>query len=1012
VEFRILGPLEVTHEGRSVVVPGSRERAVLVLLLASANRVVPAERLVEELWAGRPPQGAAGALRVFISRLRRALRVAGDGDVVLTKPPGYVVKIDDLALDAARFEALLGEARRLLAREEHEMAAATFRQALALWRGAAFVDAADAAMVQAEAARLEEERLAALEARVEADLACGRHVELVAELEALTRMHPLRERLWGQRMVALYRSGRQADGLRAYQDLRRLLGEELGLEPSPALTHLERAILRQAPELAGRDMPVVIPSGRSLVSHHNLPVALTAFIGRVRELEELRALLAEARLLTLTGVAGAGKTRLALQVATAAVAAYPNGTWMVELAPLRDGAQVPPALAAAIGVETIGLNTPDAVEERLAYHLASRETLLLIDNCEHLVEPVASLIGRLVTHCPGVTVLATSRELLGVPGEVVWNVPPMSLPGPGAASSELPDSDAVRLFCERARAVRPGFQLDSTSAAAVVRICRRLDGIPLALELAAARAQVLSPVQVADRLEDRFRLLTGRERSTVSRHRTLRAAIDWSYDLLSAREQSALAYLSVFPQSFDLEAAEAVMADGAEDEGFIDSLDVLWRLVDKSLVVVLPGEHGSRRYRLLETIRQYGAAKLAEAGEQAAARRRHRDAFITRAEGWRGTILGADYLRGVSVDSENFRVALEWSWAERDAEAILRLLHTQWVPWYWSGSRDGRDWIERVFSNPEFSVPQLADHPGHIDALAARAVFLVGNGDSHQATQLLGKAAEFASRIDNTNRLAMVDGIRGEVELRYGKAADARRYLEAALAGWERLDVLDGVGWCHNHLGWTSVAEADHQSARKHFDRAVELARREPLGAWLAPHALAGLAPLAVRPDEPDRALTMAREAITAAQALGEQPVLAMALARAAETAILASEHSQAIAYLTDLLGVLSESGTSRWLGEGLEMTALVLANQGEAAQGCEILGAYEALREPTDHAHRMLVIGQELDDLRPRLLREVGPTVFVRSEAGGQALSREMAIARAVALLSSASAIRTADNL
>ncbi|MDT7625287.1 MAG: hypothetical protein QOF99_6188, partial [Pseudonocardiales bacterium] len=742
---------------------------------------------------------------------------------------------------------------------------------------------------------------------------------------------------------------------------------------------------------------------RPLIPRHNLPVVLTPFVGRERELEELGALLAESRLLTLTGVGGTGKTRLALQAATAALTRYPNGAWLVELAPLHDGAQLPAAVAAAIGMDTVGLNTPDAVADRLAHHLASRETFLLIDNCEHLVEPLASLVQRLVTHCPGLTVLATSRELLSVPGEVVWHVPPLALPSPDVVPGELPDSDAVRFFCERATAVRPSFRLDETNANAVVRICRRLDGIPLALELAAARVQVLSAVQVADRLEDRFRLLTGRGRSTVSRHRTLRAAIDWSYDLLSPRERSALACLAVFAQNFDLEAAEAVMADGPGGEGSADSLDVLCRLVDKSLVVVLPGEGGTRRYHLLETIRQYGAAKLAEAGEEAAARRRHRDAFVARAEGWKGTIVGAECLRGVAVDFENFRGALEWSWAERDAEAILRLLHTHWVPWYWSGSLEGRDWIERVLGEPEFAVPRLADHPGHVDAMAAQAVFLAVNGVPDQAAELLDKAAEHASRIGDAHRQAMVEQTRGELELPYGNVAEGRRRLEVALAVWERLGVLDGVGWCHNHLGWASVAEADHERARAHFERAVELSRRDPLGTWLAPHALAGLAPLAARSDKPEQALTVAEEAITAARALGARPVIAMALARAAETAILAGRPLSGTANLTDLLDVLSESGTSRWLGEALEMSALVLADRGEAARASEILGACKALRKPGPRPNRVVVIARELRDLRPRLVQELGDAVFAHHHALGQALPDAAAIAQALAWLRSA---------
>ncbi|MDT7713359.1 MAG: hypothetical protein QOG46_2117, partial [Pseudonocardiales bacterium] len=906
VEFRILGPLEVAHEGQPVALPGSRERAILVLLLLSANRVVPAEHLVEDLWSGKVHEGAAGALRVFVSRLRKFLREAGSDAIVLTKPPGYLLQIERDALDAARFEDLLTEGREHAARGDHETAAARLREALSLWRGPALADVADAPVARAEAARLEEARLAAVEERVEADLACGRHVEVVPELNHLTNAHPLRERLWGQRMVALYRSGRQAEALRVYQELRRLLAEELGLEPSSELAHLENAILRHAPELdtpglaarpapkqsqvsvgpttflfsdivastrrweddpksmtgdlarhdellrtcvetAGGDIfshtgdgmaaaftiasdaiaaavaaqralaaaawgapgplrvrmaihagvaqrragnyfgpPLnrvarllgIASGGQMLCSHaaaelvgadlpaevalidlgehrladlarpervfqvtypglpsqfpplsslsaprHNLPVALTPFVGRSRELDELSTLLAGSRLLTLTGVGGAGKTRLALQVAAAALPAYPDGIWMVELAPLRDGAQAPSAVAAALTFETTAFDTPKALEDRLIRHLATRQTLLLLDNCEHLIEAVARLAHALLTRCPAVTVLATSRERLGVPGEATWKVPPLYLPASGAAMGELAESDAVTFFCERARASQPTFELDTSNAAAVTRICRRLDGIPLALELAAARLQVLSPAQVAARLEDRFRLLTGRERIAVPHHKTLRATVDWSYELLSPVEQCALARLAVFPDTFDTEAVEAVISGGDGGVAPEDALDVLCRLVDKSLVVV-HSEGTASRYRLLETIRQYGAEKLVENGQEAPTRRRHRDAFIARVEAWRGMPFGADFLRGAFADAENFRAALEWSWAERDADAVLRLIGALWVPWVWFGNPDGPIWIERVFSEPEFSEPELANHPGRGPALVGRALLL------------------------------------------------------------------------------------------------------------------------------------------------------------------------------------------------------------------------------------------------------------------------------------------------
>jgi predicted ATPase/DNA-binding SARP family transcriptional activator len=1178
VEFRILGPLEVADEGRPVALPGSRERAVLVLLLLSANRVVSAERLVEDLWGGKAHEGAAGALRVFVSRLRKALREAGGDAIVLTKPPGYLLQIERDALDAARFEDLLTEGREHAARGDHETAAARLRQALSLWRGPALADVADAPVARAEAARLEEARLAALEERVEADLACGRHVEVVPELNHLTKACPLRERLWGQRMVALYRSGRQAEALRVYQELRRLLAEELGLEASPELAHLENAILhapeldtpglaaRRAPkqsqvsvgpttflfsdivastrrwegdpeamtvdlarhdellrasievgggevfshtgdgmaaaftvasdaiaaavaaqralaaaawgapgplrvrmaihagvaqrregnyfgpalnrvarllgiasggqmlcsqaaaELAGADLPAEValidlgehrladlarpervfqvthpelpsqfPPPRSLnAPRHNLPVALTPFVGRSRELDELSTLLAGSRLLTLTGVGGAGKTRLALQAAAAARPAYPDGVWMVELAPLRDGAQAPSAVAAALTFETSAFDTPKAMEDRLIRHLASRQTLLLLDNCEHLIDAVARLVHVLLTQCRTVTVLATSRERLRVPGEATWKVPPLSLPAPGAAMGELAKSDAVTFFCERARAAQPTFELDTTNAAAVARICRRLDGIPLALELATARLQVLSPPQVADRLEDRFRLLTGRERIAVPHQQTLRATIDWSYELLSPVEQRALARLAVFPDTFDTEAAEAVISGGDGGVAHEDALDVLCRLVDKSLVVV-HSEGAAFRYRLLDTIRQYGAEKLVEAGQEALTRRRHRDAFIARVQAWRGMSFGADFLRGAFADAENFRAALEWSWAERDADAMLRLIGALWVPWVWLGNPDGQIWMERVFSEPEFSSPELANHPGHVPALVSRA--LLFEDDCQRRDELYGEAAALARRIGDDLGLACINWGRSELRLLPGTGAEARPFLEAALAGFERLGLPDGVGWCHDHLGWAAVVDGQYDQARDQFERAVEVARSDPLGEWLEPHALAGLAPLVALSGEQARALRLAEEAVSTARGLPARPVLAMALTRAAETALLAGQPRTAADILVELLGVVADLGGRRWVADALETAALVLEAEQDTGRAAAILGASDQLRKAAGEASGgVRVIAEEVRHSRDRLASALGPERFSQHELRGRALSREAAITLALA--------------
>jgi non-specific serine/threonine protein kinase len=637
------------------------------------------------------------------------------------------------------------------------------------------------------------------------------------------------------------------------------------------------------------------------------------------------------------------------------------------------------------------------LEDRLIRHLATRQTLLLLDNCEHLIEAVARLAHALLTRCPAVTVLATSRERLGVPGEATWKVPPLYLPASGAAMGELAESDAVTFFCERARASQPTFELDTSNAAAVTRICRRLDGIPLALELAAARLQVLSPAQVAARLEDRFRLLTGRERIAVPHHKTLRATVDWSYELLSPVEQCALARLAVFPDTFDTEAVEAVISGGDGGVAPEDALDVLCRLVDKSLVVV-HSEGTASRYRLLETIRQYGAEKLVENGQEAPTRRRHRDAFIARVEAWRGMPFGADFLRGAFADAENFRAALEWSWAERDADAVLRLIGALWVPWVWFGNPDGPIWIERVFSEPEFSEPELANHPGRGPALVGRALLLCGD-DCQRRDELYGEAAALARRIGDDRGLACINWGRSELRLLPGRGAEARPFLEAALAEFERLGLPDGIGWCHDHLGWAAVVDGHYDRARDHFEWAVEVARSDPLGEWLEPHALAALGPLVALSGDQKRALRLAEEAVSTARGLPARPVLAMALTRAVETTVLAGEPRRAAGILVELLDILANLGTQRWVADALETAALVLEAEDNGEQVSTILGASDRLRESAGEARGgVRVIAEEVRHARNRMISTLGAERFALHEARGRALPREAAIALALA--------------
>jgi predicted ATPase len=491
-------------------------------------------------------------------------------------------------------------------------------------------------------ARLAEVYDLAAEDRVEAWLALGGHAQAAAELEAMVAARPLREQRWGQLIVAAYRCGRQADALRAYQRCRTVLADELGLEPGPGLRRLEAAVLAQDPSLdwyqAGPTPAVPSHSApghagarptRSRLAEEppapflgNLPLPVSSFIGRARELERTVAALGQARVVTLTGVGGVGKTRLAMQVAGQVQPRFAGGAWLCELAPVRDEVGVDDAVAAVFSVSAPAGQT---TREALVEFLRNKELLLVLDNCEHLLAGAAALAGVLERSCGRLVILTTSREGLGIEGERLVPVPPLVLPGVGADLDSIIDAEAVRLFTDRAAAVKPGFAVTAENAAAVAAVSRRLDGIALAIELAAARVPAMTPAELARRLDRRFAVLAGGRRGAVERHQTLRAAIDWSFDLLTGAEQALLGRLTVFAGGCTLEAAEAVCGGDRIDAGAVFGL--LASLVARSLVVA--EENGPQtRYRLLETIRQYGEERLDGVGETERWRARHAGYYV------------------------------------------------------------------------------------------------------------------------------------------------------------------------------------------------------------------------------------------------------------------------------------------------------------------------------------------------------------------------------------------------
>jgi predicted ATPase/DNA-binding SARP family transcriptional activator len=869
LSFGLLGLLEVEAGGRRVELVGTRPKVLLALLLTQANRVVSADRLIDDLWAGEPTPGATATLQGYVSELRKALAEASGAPApIVTRRPGYLIQVEDDQVDVLRFERLTDSARAAAA-DRPEVAAACLREALRLWRGPALADFLDQPFARPLAARLEEARAWALQERVELDLAAGRHAELLTELDQLTTEHPLRERLWAQRMVALYRCGRQAEALRAYQELRRRLDEDLGIDPSPALQRLESRILAQDPELEpppppsrpAAPQPQGPAPGDGTTGRRGtaLPAQPMPFVGRTEELQLLRALFPGTRLLTLTGAGGCGKTRLAVQLAGEAAEHFAGGARFVDLSALCDPAVVPEAVGVAIG---LGHGTSSV--ESLCERSSESQMLVVLDNCEHLVDACAELADAMLASCPGIAVLVTSQEELRVRGETVWRVPPLRLPDhdPALEPGRILAAEAVQLFVERARSALPGFEPDEQALADVAHVCRRLDGIPLAIELAAALVTVLPVSQIVSRLDDRFALLTRGSRRSVPQQRTLRAAIDWSYDLLEPSERELFARLSVFVGSFTLEAAEATA--GRYDRFLAD----FSALVSKSIVTAHPGTGGVHRYRLLETIRQYGLERLAGTPAERALRRRHAAYFTDFAEAADRQLHGrdpADWSTHVEQELANLRSALEWSFSNGDLEVGVRLAGALWS---FSGRmgqlEQARRWLESALDRRDELPPPL-----QLKALTAAMTVAFSQGD-YRCTSAIGEeAVALAEELDDRKELAVALMVRGGAAVYEGNSERAVECLERSLDHCKRSGDRWGTAWVLTFLGVLSRRSGELEKARLQLEEALSTFRglRDDHNQAMP---LMQLALVSQQAGDPDAAVRRCEEAIMLARRLGE----------------------------------------------------------------------------------------------------------------------------------------------
>ncbi|MFI0410586.1 BTAD domain-containing putative transcriptional regulator [Actinomadura sp. 3N508] len=992
MRFGVLGPLIAwTDDGSAVHVPEPKVRTLLAMLLTEPGRPVSADRLVDALWGDRPPRNPSGTLQARVSQLRRVLDDAEPGAraLLVARPPGYLIDVLPDAVDAGRFATLTvqaGETTDPLTRSR------LLGEALALWRGPAFdgLDQRLNSTIATAATELEERRLVALEEHAEARLELGEHAALGAELAAEVARHPLRERLRAAHLRALYRAGRGSEALAAYHDLRERLAGELGVDPSPELSALYLSMLEQEPSEAGR------PRTTS-----RLPAAIGELIGRGDAVERARAHLISDRLVTLTGPGGVGKTRLALETAARSAADHPDGVWMVELAAeqAETAADVAEPVARVLGLWDEGGDGP---AERLTRALAVRRSLLVLDNCEHLIEPAAELAGRLLAGAPGLRILATSREPLGLPGERLQIVPPLDLPGRETAPDALLRSSAVRLFVARAAAAAPGFTLDEASAPWVASICRRLDGLPLALELAATRVRALGVRELAARLDDRFRVLADARHGGPARQRTLRAMIDWSWELLTAPEQVTLRRLVVHAGGCTLDAAETVCDTDAT---------ALARLVDRSL---LTRAEDDGRYRLLESVAAYALERLQEAGEEDEFRHRHARYYTTLTERAAERLRGPEQPEWLDVldrEAANLTTALKHG----DAAVTVRLANA--LGWYWflrgrfgearnafetasqppaTPSAETAVWLaaftmlsgetkdseqlrqtalatpqkdefaqakaEWFLSHVHWAYGDLAANEERVEravsvfrahgdrwftaaALTTRARFALGHGRLAAAYQDAETSmAIFDELGDPWGRLEASDALARHAEIIGDHGAVARRH-RAALHAAEELRMWPEVSYRLSGLGRVALLTGDLDQARDLHERALDLAGRHAARS-AQEFAETGLGLVARARGDLDAAEAHLRASLGWLRDIGGTAGIAFAHAQLGFIAEERGDAGTALALHTEGLAGARAVGDPRAVALALEGLAGARSLAGDHAAASELLAEAAALRE------------------------------------------------------------------
>ena len=983
MEFLVLGPLEVRRGGESVAVRRGRPRRLLLALLLRRGVAVSAETLIDQLWGDEPPANAGNALHILVSHLRKAL-AGGAGPAIETTAAGYRLVVPADRVDMHRFEELVRSAGEAGVAPARRLAQLT--EALGLWRGPALSEAADDHFAQGDISRLEELRLLAEELRAEALLDLGRHAEALPDLGQLVREHPFRERLVGYLALALYRSGRQADALAALDAARSTLADELGLDLAPDLQELAGRILRQdpgldppptggpaaAPEPASPPGPPA-PAGTAIGT--GVPAALTSLVGRDNQLAAVAGLLGRARVVTLTGPGGAGKTRLAAESARR----WGGPVDWADLSAAADRSGVIGVVAAATGATVPPEGDP---VDALRRWIGDRELLLVLDTCEHVAAAVDELVTTLVTGCPGLRVLATSRRPLDVAGGLTWPVPPLSLPDPADRSpGAVGRSSAVQLFCERAAAVRPTFTLDAENAAAVADVCRLLDGLPLAIELAAAHAAALSPAKTAQLLRDRLGLVDGAGQRH-GRHAGLRATIDWSYDLLSADEARFLDRLSSFAGPFVVEAAVEVAGAGLADDG----LAVLMSLVRQSLVAVVEDDH----FRLLDTIRAYASARLASRPEdELATRDRHARWFRQFADDADRSIRGADqagWLAELRTVSADLGAALHHCFSGVRAQPALGAALVCSLSWFWSfdgAFAEARRWIAEATAAGPYEPRTTA----WLHLAAGMHAESLGELDTAER-ECTEAAAGFAGIAD----------VRGEARslLHLGTVRWARGLLTEAAAAQDRSIALfrserhdGGAGLGLVLRARTALDARDTACAWELLLEARPVVRRAG-DQHLEALRLEQLARVSLHEGDLDGAEGLARESLVLFEQVGYAEGVGAALQTLGQIRLALGDPVAAGSCALRSTEGAVRLGHQAGVAEGLELLAEASLARGEATRAARLLGGADQLRAES-RLPRSARQEQHLAGWRGRLGEEPGSRT---AEAEGRRSSVEELLA------------------